>query len=158
MEITRLRPQGLVLAACIALGACGRSGDDLGPRTDIIVAQTAAPNAVGLGGTARFTVSVTNAGPATARLVPLYDVASSNLTVSGMRCDATGGAVCPAVLGAAMSTSDWPSAGTLTFTVTATLNSATGPITNTFISDFAADMVSENNTSTVALTLLAAGH
>jgi uncharacterized repeat protein (TIGR01451 family) len=73
------------------------------------------------GSSARYSLTVANAGPDAARDVLLENALSDGQTQTSMTCEASGGAVCPATLGERMTVDSLPSGGSLTFSVTAQL-------------------------------------
>src|SRR5205814_5991103 len=68
------------------------------------------------GGTATFTMTVSNAGPDVATDVQIVNTVGGNLTLTSITCSASGGA-CPTTLGPAMNVASLPIGATLTFTV-----------------------------------------
>ncbi len=72
-----------------------------------------------------FVMTVANSGPGSARNVTLTNTVSVGLTLTGIGCTASGGAVCPASPGASMTASEIPSGGSLSFSVSATIVSGT---------------------------------
>jgi len=82
-----------------------------------VVASTSA-NDVTAGSSVPFQFVVTNAGPDAARNLTLTRTLGGKQTVISTLCAASGGATCPASLGATMSVPSLPTGGTLTFTVT----------------------------------------
>ena len=74
------------------------------------------------GSSVPYSLTVTNAGPDTARDVVLENLLSSGQTLSAMDCIATGGATCPAATGARMTMPALLAGGSLTFSVTAELS------------------------------------
>lgn len=69
------------------------------------------------GNAATYAMTVRNAGPDAARNVAIMNYADAGQSVTSMNCSAGGGAVCPSVLGAAMTVSALPFGGSLAFTV-----------------------------------------
>src|SRR5205814_1672199 len=68
------------------------------------------------GGTATFTMTVSNAGPDVATDVQIVNTVGGNLTLTSITCSASGVA-CPTTLGPAMNVASLPIGATLTFTV-----------------------------------------
>ena len=93
------------------------------------------------GETLSYTIVASNAGPDSAANAVFADPAVGGLTVSSVTCgSAAGGAACPSVAnttvalmqGAGIVIPTLPAGGSLTFTVTATVNAGTtGPLVNT---------------------------
>lgn len=99
-------------------------------RAELSVTGTG-PVDVAAGTTATFTMQVTNLGPDMAEKVRLINTVGGNLTLTAIRCTASSGSTCPAVLGPAMDVLNFPVGGLLTFQIDATVGNATqGTITN----------------------------
>lgn len=148
----------LAVPLVAGLGACGGSdgSPSAGSAADLRVANTS-PAEVDAGETIRYTITVTNEGPAAASDVsfvlhldgaPALDVAS---------CSPTGGAACPASLGASMALGSFPAGGGLVFQVDVPgATERIGAITTTMVVSAAADTATGNNTSestTIAMDL-----
>jgi uncharacterized repeat protein (TIGR01451 family) len=90
------------------------------------------PSNVPAGTAATFRMTLVNTGPDPAAGVRIVDQLGGNLTLNGVVCTASGGAVCPATLGPLMDVVDFPVNGTLVFDITATIaNGTNGTIINT---------------------------
>jgi uncharacterized repeat protein (TIGR01451 family) len=98
---------------------------------DLKVVATAPAGELVPGAPARYTMTVTNAGPDPAAHVVIHDLVDANQTLQGITCTATGGALCPASIGPAMKAPTMPVGSSLQFDVTALPWPGTvGPITN----------------------------
>lgn len=105
------------------------------------------------GGTAQFVMTVSNAGPDAATTVNIVNTVGSNLTLTGVSCAASGGAVCPATLGPVMSLASMPAGGSLGFTVSAFVAAGTsGSLTNTMSVGADNDSNRADNTATAVGT------
>src|SRR5205814_572427 len=121
--------------------------------------------AVPSGSAASFTMTVSNAGPDVATDVHFVDTVGSNLTLTGVSCSASGGAICPTTPGAVMDLATLPVGGALTFTVNTFITAGTnGAITNALSatptndpdrSDNTAVAVGTANANNVAVTATA---
>lgn len=129
--------------------------------TDLSVSITDGVTSLTPGGTTTYTVVVGNGGPSAATAAPLSVTAPSGLTFGAWTCVATGGAVCPAASSGNISVAvDVPAAGTLTFTVPATIAMAASgslPVTATVTpAAGTTDPAPGNNTATDTDTVIAA--
>lgn len=146
------------LFLALALAACGGSDGSapVASQADIRVANTG-PAEVYAGETVTFQITVTNEGPAEATGVTLTHHLDGAPAVGSIACVATGGAVCPPVLGDAMTLDTLPAGGGLVFIVEVPGEAdLIGPITSTMIASAAADDNHTNNTgeaTTIALDL-----
>lgn len=87
------------------------------------VAAPAGPISNANGATATWTVEVRNGGPASAFNASIGITYGTGLAAaSPITCTASGGAVCPAALGSAMTAPEIPSGGVLTFSVPAQIS------------------------------------
>ncbi|WP_395704166.1 hypothetical protein [Aquabacterium sp.] len=118
---------------------------------DLQVKASPPSTTVKAGSVASFTMTVTNLGPDAAQDVAITNTVDDNLTLSRISCSATGGAVCPPDLGAAMSAALIPANGTLVFTVEDTITAGVvGRVSNTMTVSAAGDAKPGNNTATAA--------
>ncbi len=146
------------LLLALALAACGGSDGSApaGSNADISVVSTS-PAEVYAGETVTFRITVNNEGPAAATGVTLSHHLDGAPAVGRMTCAATGGAVCPAVLGDAMTVDTLPAGGGLVFVVEVPgAADLIGPITSSMIVSAAADDNHANNTgeaTTIAMDL-----
>lgn len=102
------------------------------PQSNLVVAGTGPAAPVPAGSEALFTMTVRNDGPDEARNLRIVDTPGSNLTLTGVTCQASPGAACPSVLGISMSLDALPVGATLTFGVATRVNvGVNGAITNT---------------------------
>ena len=117
---------------------------------DVSVSGRAAVSRVASGGSATYTMTVSNAGPDAAVDVMLQNVVDAAQTLGTITCAASGGAACPAP-GATMTVPMLPSGGVLVFTVATTVSGmAMGPIGNTLHASQAGDPVTANNVATAS--------
>ncbi len=108
---------------------------------DLAITKTDGVTSVIPGGTTTYTIVVSNGGPSPASGAVFTDPAVANLSVTSVTCGSpSGGAACPTVpnttvalmQGAGIVIPTLPAAGSVTFTVKATVaGNATGTITNT---------------------------
>jgi uncharacterized repeat protein (TIGR01451 family) len=101
--------------------------------SNLLVTGTAPAGLVPAGTATTFTMAVTNTGPQPATNIQFTDTPGGNLTFTGITCSASGtpDTVCPTP-GVTMTLATLPVGGTLTFTVSALVASATnGAIINT---------------------------
>lgn len=118
---------------------------------DLQVRATSPSGNVKAGGIAAFTMTVTNLGPDAAQDVAITNTPDENLTLTRMQCSASGGAICPATLGAEMSAALIPANGALVFTVEDTITAGViGRVSNTMVVTAAGDAKPGNNTATGA--------
>ena len=107
---------------------------------DLSVTGSAVSTTVAAGDLARYTMMVTNAGPDAARNVAIGDWPDAGQLLETMSCSASGGAVCPATLGLRMTVPVLPAAGSLQFTVVASVPAGTsGGISNGMFAASAGD-------------------
>ena len=94
---------------------------------DLVITNTNGVEGVVVGTPTTYTITVTNAGPATAADAVVTDIFPSALTGVSWSCAGTGGAVCGAAAGTGNinATVTVPVAGAATFTATGTVDSAT---------------------------------
>jgi hypothetical protein len=101
------------------------------------------------GSIAIFPMTVGNAGPDAARDVVIDNFVGPGQTLSSIACTASGGAVCPATLGATMTIPTLPNGGTLSFQVSASIApDLIGVISNTLRVTAPGDQTSFNNIAT----------
>ena len=95
---------------------------------DLVITNTNGVSSVVVGATTTYTITVTNAGPATAANAVVTDIFPSALTGVSWSCAGTGGAVCGAAAGTGNinATVTVPVAGAATFTATGTVDPASG--------------------------------
>lgn len=95
---------------------------------DLPISRTHSITRAVSGAQTQYPILVTNAGPATANSVVIRDAAMPALTCSTVTCTVSAGAVCPAVSilalqsPAGLSIATLPANGTLTLTMTCTVN------------------------------------
>lgn len=107
------------------------------------------------GSPASYTMTVTNSGPDAATNLHIVDSIDSAQTFSGITCQATGDAVCPAddQLGPVMDVASLPANGSLIFTVgTNVKNGINGTIRNTMSANPDNDPNRADNTATATAT------
>jgi hypothetical protein len=102
------------------------------------------------GTTTEYTMTVTNAGPDTARDVSIVNTLGAFQSLGTIACSASGGATCPAVVGASMSVPMLPKDGSIVFTVPATVTPGTsGTIANVLTVSSLGDPQPTNNAAAV---------
>jgi len=111
----------LLLAACTADSGRADSSSTGGAVTNIVVSGSGPSGTITGGGTVNFTMSVTNNGPNAATNFNVFDNVGSGLTLTGITCAASGGAVCPATVGVLTAIPSLPAGGVLTFKVATTV-------------------------------------
>ena len=145
----------LVLGLALLVAACGGSREASG--NDVVVSGSAAATAFVPGATVTFTMTVQNVGNQAARDIKLVDQLGSFLVQTGFICEASGGAVCPAVLGSVMNVPTLDVGATLTFKVQATINAITsGTISNTLTATASDDVGRTNNSATATASVVVA--
>ncbi len=105
------------------------------PRADLTVTKTDGITSITAGASTTYTIVATNHGPDAAASATITDAAAAGLLKTAVQCVAAAGAVCPAVvttsqLESGLTIPAWPNGGSLTFTVTATVTTASGSVTN----------------------------
>ena len=112
-------------AVMLLLSACGSgsgredtTNSPTSVHTDVVVGGEGPSGARVAGSTVTFVMTVTNNGPDTASDFNVSDNVGSGLSLTGIACAASGGAVCPATVGVATAVDALPAGGVLTFTVT----------------------------------------
>ena len=132
-----------VIAGAALVAGCGDGSGRQG--TDVQVTAGTVPGDVTGGDEVVYTMTVANVGSNTANDVT---VTAFGGNVTG--CTASGGATCPAVLGAAMAVGSMPSGSRLEFELTLTVpRGANGSIANTLSASFSDDTERANNSATV---------
>lgn len=112
---------------------------------------------VGSGGTAYFQATVANGGPAASQGVVVATSVSSGYSLGTMTCTASGGAVCPAAVGASTTVPTLPVGGSLVLTIPVAVPAgSSGPLTTTVTASSAGDPVGSNNTAAATTTAVAA--
>ena len=104
------------------------------PVADLSITKTDGSATVTQGGTATYTIVVSNSGPSTATGATLTDTFPAALTVTAWSCTAAAGSSCTATGTGNNRTGvlTLPSGGSATYTATATVSAtATGTVTNT---------------------------
>lgn len=146
------------VSSSLSASAAGdaRNSDNIATATvsvtssDLGVSQTGATE-VPAGGAAVFTARVANPGPSAATNVVIEWslTAPAGVTAAVPTCTATGGASCPATLGATMTVPSLPVGRALVFTFTAgTENAARGSIVSTVTVSADEDTNAANNSAT----------
>lgn len=121
-----------------------------GYQADVSVSGTGPAAPVPAGGATSYTMTVANAGPDDARNVAIHNALDAALVPGAMSCVASGGATCPAALGANMRVALLPRAGSLTFTIPAQVAAGTsGSIADVMTVAAAGDAVAGNDRATV---------
>jgi len=150
-------------ASVSANGAPAASADQVAMTlqafsADVQVTAQAPTTTLTSGGTATYTMTVSNAGPDASSNLTLQDNLDASQTLGKVSCAASGGATCPATLGGAMTVTTLPAGGTLVFTVPATIAAnALGRVANTMYATPSGDPVVGNNVATAtASTAIAA--
>jgi uncharacterized repeat protein (TIGR01451 family) len=134
------------VAASALVAACGDGSGRQG--TDVQVSAGTVPAEVTGGDEVVYTMTVANTGANTADDVT---VTAFGGNVTG--CVASGGATCPATLGAAMAVGSMPAGSRLEFELTLNVpRGANGSIANTLSASFGSDTDRANNSATVTTT------
>ncbi len=101
------------------------------------------------GSLANYPMTVGNDGPDAARDLVIENTVGPDQTLSSVACTASGGAVCPATLGATMTVATLPNGGRLNFVVTTSIApNMVGVISNTLRVSAAGDQSASNNART----------
>ena len=154
-----------ILAAAVAassLVGCGGGGGDDSPApvalgSDVSVAVAAPATAVPAGSDATYTVTVANAGPGVAHDVVVTATPGAGLTLGTVSCVGSGGATCPASLGAVSTIATLPSGGQIVLTVPAMVTAATnGPIRLDATVAAPGDTAAGNDTASASATAYSA--
>ncbi len=125
-------------------------------NADVAVTMSATPTAYTPGNALQYTITLDNAGPATATNVTLVDVFPTAFQSAAWTCSATGGASCPAASGSGniTGTAALPSSGQLSFIVNGTVApGTTGTLSNSMTAVVVAptDPNTSNNIATLNL-------
>lgn len=116
---------------------------------DVMVSGAGPTAQVSGGGVADYLMTVSNAGPDASRDLALQAAVGASQTLTSVSCVASGGAICPAVLGAAMKVPLLPKGGELSFSVSAVVRAGTqGSLGTTLHVSQAGDPVLSNNVAT----------
>lgn len=120
--------------------------------SNVVVTGTGPAAPVAVGGTASFQMTVTNPGPQDAATMQVVNSVGAGAVLSGLTCEAAGGATCPAALGPSMQVSSFPVGGVLTFVVSAkvSLGSGGGTVKNTMSALLSNDPDRTNNLYTAS--------
>lgn len=119
---------------------------------DLKVEGTPPSGNVKAGGTAVYTMTVTNLGPDAAQDVAITNTVDENSTLARISCTATGGAICPPATGPEMSAALIPSGGVLSFRVENTVTAGyVGRVTNAMTATAVGDAKAGNNTASVGV-------
>ena len=109
------------------------------------------------GSTAVFVMTVTNNGPDAATGFNVFDNVGNGLALTGITCAASGGAVCPATVGALTAVDSLPSGGVLTFTVSTQIaQNVNGTISNQLVADIKTNPTSSSNSYYATATVVTA--
>jgi len=125
------------------------------PVADLSVTKTDGVTSVSAGAAVAYAIVATNSGPNGADLATLVDAAAGGLLKTAVTCAAAGGAVCPtgvtpAQIEAGLTIPTWPSGGSLTFTVTATVTVPSGTVTNVVTTAVPAGVIDPNPSNNTA--------
>ena len=139
------------------MAACGGGGGGDSPApasvADLSVSAEGPAAPLMSGGTATYTMTVTNAGPDAASNVVIENVTDGKQTLGAVACVAGGGAVCPQAPGLRMTAPLVPRGGTLTFTVfTRIAAAAEGTVSHTMRVRAGDDPVPANDVATATAT------
>lgn len=106
--------------------------DTLTPQADLSITKTDGVTTAVPGGSVTYTITVSNAGPSNAPVSTVADTFPASLTAT-WTCVGAGGGTCTAAgAGNISDIANLPVAGSVTYTVSATINaSATGTLSNT---------------------------
>jgi uncharacterized repeat protein (TIGR01451 family) len=122
---------------------------------EVSVVTSTNAGSVTTGSSISYSVTVSNAGPDTARDLQLRDTMSEGLLLKSIDCTASGGASCPTTLGATMDLALLPSGGSLNFTIVGQLSDdVIVPARNTMQVTVAGDGNEYNDKASVATTTL----
>ncbi|MFN8344419.1 MAG: ExeM/NucH family extracellular endonuclease [Spirosomataceae bacterium] len=107
--------------------------DMLSPQADLGITKTDGVTTVTPGGSVTYTITASNSGPSNANGVTVADVFPASLTGVSWTCVGAGGGTCTAMGSGNISDAvNLPSGGSVTYTVSATIDaSATGTLSNT---------------------------
>jgi uncharacterized repeat protein (TIGR01451 family) len=145
---------GLLLAAGILTAVVGCGGARNASGNDVVVSGSASAPSFVPGNTVVWTMTVQNIGNEAARDVRVVNQLGGFLVQTSFTCEASGGATCPAAVGAVMSVPTLEVGHVLTFKISAVVNSITsGTISNTMAATAAEDTGRINNSVTVSATV-----
>jgi uncharacterized repeat protein (TIGR01451 family) len=122
-------------------------------RADVSVTGRGPSTPVQAGSSASYTMTVLNAGPSDAQNVSIQNTLGASQVSGTMSCLASGGAVCPATIGANMTVPRLPAHGSLVFTLPVQVAPGTsGSVSNAMTVSSAGDAVPTNNTATARIS------
>lgn len=122
--------------------------------SNLVVAGSGPGGSVTGGGTAVFVMTVTNVGPDDAANVRITDSVGTGMTLSGVTCTASNGAVCPTP-GPVMSLAGMPNGGVLAFTVnTAVGANVNGTVVNSMSVSADTDTDRSDNSFTATVSVV----
>jgi uncharacterized repeat protein (TIGR01451 family) len=127
------------------------------PNADLAITKTAAPGPYGTSQPLTYTIVVTNGGPSAAAAVTVTDTLPPGTTLSS----STPAGACSGTTVVTCNAGTVTNGGTATFTLTVTLPSTTGPLTNTAVVSASAgnpDPNPGNNTATSTITVVPAAN
>jgi uncharacterized repeat protein (TIGR01451 family) len=127
------------------------------PNADLSITKTAAPGPYGTGQPLTYTIVVSNGGPSAAAAVTVTDTLPPGTTLSS----STPAGACSGTTVVTCNAGTITNGGTATFTLTVTLPSTTGPLTNTAVvsaSPANPDPNPGNNTATSTITVVPAAN
>jgi uncharacterized repeat protein (TIGR01451 family) len=132
----------------LAMVGCGGSRNPSG--NDLVVSGSASAASFVPGDTVVWTMTVQNIGNEAARDVRLINQLGGFLVQTGFTCEASGGATCPASIGAVMAVPALEVGHVLTFRISAIVNAIiSGTVSNTLGATAADDIGRVNNSTTV---------
>jgi uncharacterized repeat protein (TIGR01451 family) len=104
--------------------------------TNVVVSGTGPTGTLVGGSPAVFVMTVTNNGPDATDAFNVYDNVGNGLSLNGITCTASGGAVCPTTVGVLTAVETLPAGGVLTFTVDTTIGqNVNGTVSNELVAD-----------------------
>ena len=124
---------------------------------DLSITKTPAPGPYGTGQPLTYTIVVSNGGPSTATAVTVTDVLPAGTTFQS----ATPGGACSGTTTITCNAGTLASGASATFTLTVTLPSSVGPVTNTATVTAAATTIDpnpSNNSASSTVTVIPAGN
>lgn len=115
--------------------------------SDIMITGNGPEAPVAAGGVATFAMEVVNNGPQASKTVQLVNSVGSGAILSGITCQAFGGAACPETVGPSMQVPTIPVGGILRFTVSANVaaGAGSGTVKNTMTAILGDDPDKTNN-------------
>lgn len=140
------------LVSAALLAACGGSGPD---RSDVAAGGSGPEGAATPGTEVEFRMTVSNAGPDTARDFVVEQTADERLQLLSIACTATGGATCPASPALVTGIASLPAGGVLTFVARLAIPlGVTGGVAHRLqVRELEADTVRDNNSISVPLAV-----